>query len=120
MASLVDSSGSMAASCERGTGLGRVCGMKQRAGFARARMTFKNSGGAAAACETRLRRSPRFRSVFGTAQIGHSKQQIIVRRITRVKRGMIVVMAYISQKDRLGLGLESGIFEWRRRRGGPP
>src|SRR4051794_19055921 len=94
--------------------------MQQRGGFARTRMAFEDSGGPAAPCETRLRRSPRFWSVFGAAQIGHGKQQIIVRRITRVKRGMIVVMAYISQKDRLGLGLESSIFERRRSRGGPP
>src|SRR5437868_4623473 len=33
---------------------------------------------------------------------------------------MIVVMAYVPQKDRLRLGLESRIFEWHRRRRGPP
>src|SRR3954447_11060964 len=94
--------------------------MKLRGGFARTRMAFEDSGGAAAACETRLGRSPWFWSVFGSAQIGYGKQQIIVRRITRVKRGMIVVVAYISQEDRLGLGLKSGIFEWCRRSRSPP
>src|SRR5581483_2942776 len=94
--------------------------MKQRGGFARARMAFENPGAAPDPCETCLRRSPRFWSVFGTPQIGHRKQQIIVRRITRVKRGMIIVMTYISQKDRVRLGLESGIFERRRSRRGPP